>query len=122
MEKIKSNYKHKILDNKENEVLLNKLINNQRGKLMLIDAECGSGKTYAINKIFNNQKEKYMLTMKGGNSSTKQEDYLNVLLCPTRVQNLQNENYDLRCIIRESKYFLEKTSPFRWFSNILTGF
>lgn len=134
---IVQSYNQKILDNIENEILLNNIFQKEKGKLVLINSSCGSGKTYTIDKIFENIKKeheslpnKISTEIKSNldnifNYSNESEmnglidyfientNFLNILLCPTRVQNQQNDQkYEMKCIISGSNEYVKKNNSF----------
>ena len=86
-------YENKIGDNKNNVELLEKIVRGEN-QIILIDAPCGAGKTYICDYLFSGIKKEY--TKKG-------KKFLNTILCPTRIQNIQNSNkYDFKHLIKES--------------------
>lgn len=70
--------------------LLQQIIMANNGTKTLVIAPTGSGKTYSVNSVFQNLKEQ------------RDSKQLLVLLCPNKIQNIQNansDNYDFEALV-----------------------
>lgn len=82
-----------INDSKEIVEILEKIV-REKNQTVLIDAPCGAGKTYVCDYLFEGIKAEYKKSGK---------KFLNAILCPTRIQNIQNSNeYNFEHLIKES--------------------
>jgi len=134
---ITSKFTEYIKDNPDNMELFISSFNN-KGAETLIIAPTGSGKTHTINEVFksinktnndikneinnsiNKEDEKIFKASKEFIKEfflNKEGDIINLILCPNRIQNLQNEySYDMKAIIGNknnlSEYDLGETNNF----------
>lgn len=95
-EEIKRDYENFIGENESNLNLLKEIVKGKNQKILL-QAPCSAGKTYTMDLLFKHIEKSF------NEDSKYLNRFMNIILCPTRVLNIQNsKQYGFSHLIKET--------------------